>query len=289
MSVRLAVREDAARLEGFLLQHADGSMFPLGNLRQHGAVPTDHFRSMSFWIAEMDGQIAGAIGISQEGFVFPQMPEPDRPLTTAMHRSIVGRQLQGIIGPSEQAHRLIRDLGLSAAPVRHMGDEPQYGLDLQNLTLPDTVDLQLVELKEGHRDLVTEWRIQFMREVIGSGPQTAREKAVADVEGFLAMNTHRLLLRSGDPVSMTGFNSALPEIVQIGAVFTPPAFRRQGLARAAVAMHLSEAREHGVRRAVLSAANTSAARAYEAIGFRRIGDTSMIIFDGPQQVGPCPV
>jgi predicted GNAT family acetyltransferase len=54
-------------------------------------------------------------------------------------------------------------------------------------------------------------------------------------------------------------------------------------------MHLAEAHERGVRRAVLSAANPTAARAYTAIGFQRIGDTSMILFDGTQQVDPCPV
>jgi len=288
VSVRLADRDDAARVDAFLMQYADGSMFPLGNLRQHGVVPNDHFRSMEFWITEDGGSVTGVIGVSQEGFLFPQIPGPGTRLLRFVQRSIAGRPLQGIIGPRQQAHRLRAEFGLDTALVLHMGDEPQYGLDLQNLTLPDTVDLQLVELEEGHRGLVTEWRVQFMREVLGSGPQTARDKAISDVEGFLAKDTHRLLLRSGDPVSMTGFNSALPEIVQVGAVFTPPALRRQGLARAAVAMHLAEARGRGVRRAVLSAANQTAARAYEAIGFRRIGDFSMIIFDGPQQVSPCP-
>ena len=284
--MRLADRDDAARVDAFLLQHADDSMFPLGNLRRHGVVPTDHFRSMEFWITESNESITGVIGVSKEGFLFPQMQESGTCLPRFVQCSIAGRPLQGIIGPRWQAHRLRAEFGLDTAPVLHIGDEPQYGLDLQNLTMPDTVDLQLVELEEGHRDLVTEWRIQFIQEVIGSGPQTARDKAVVDVEGFLAMNTHRLLLRSGAPVSLTGFNSALPEIVQVGAVFTPPALRRQGLARAAVAMHLAEARERGIKRAVLSAANAKAARAYEAIGFRRIGDTSMIIFDGPQQVRP---
>ena len=286
--MRLANRDDAARVDAFLLQHADGSMFPLGNLRRHGVVPTDHYRSMEFWITEDNDSITGVIGVSREGFLFPQTPGPGKRLLRFVQRSIAGRPLQGIIGPRQQAHRLCAEFGLDTAPVLHVGDEPQYGLDLQNLTLPDTVDLQLVELEDGHRELATEWRVQFLQEVIGSGPPTARDKAVVDVDGFLAMNTHRLLLRSGDPVSMTGFNSALPEIVEVGAVFTPSALRRQGLARAAVAMHLTEAREHGVKRAVLSAANPKAARAYESIGFQRIGDTSMIVFDGPQRVGPCP-
>lgn len=288
MSVRLAVREDASRLEGFLLQHAEGSMFPLGNLRQHGAVPTDHFRSMEFRIAEKNGSITGTIGISKEGFVFPQVPELDSELLQFVKRSIAGRPLQGVLGPQKLAHRVLTDLGLEKAPVLHAGDEPQYGLDLSDLIVPATRELQLIGISDRHRELVTEWRGHFLQEVIGQEQQEAQSKAVKDVDGFVAMDTHRVLLRSGVPVALTGFNSALPEIVQVGAVFTPPDLRRQGLARTAVAMHLAEAHRCGVKRAVLSAASPNAARSYEAIGFKRIGDFSMIIFDGPQQVSPCP-
>jgi len=266
------------------MRHADGSMYPLGNLRQHGATRTDHARSMDFWIAEQDGAIFGTVGVSREGYVFPQVPEPNPMIAKAVRSAIAGRDLMGVIGPMAQVHWLLANLGLDGIPVRRLGDEPHYALDLVQLIQPGTDGLRLIRIDERRRELVTDWRTEFIQEVIGLAPDAARAKAVADVDGILAKDTHRVLLRNGAPAAFTGINAELPEIVQVGGVYTPPKSRRQGFARAAVAMHLSEARAAGVRRGVLSAASEAAARAYHAIGFRRIGDFSMNLFDGPQKV-----
>ena len=77
---------------------------------------------------------------------------------------------------------------------------------------------------------------------------------------------------------MTGLNAELPEAVQVGGVYTPPGMRGRGYARAAVALHLDQARRTGIPRAVLFAASDAAARAYTAIGFRPAGRMAMILF-----------
>ena len=74
-----------------------------------------------------------------------------------------------------------------------------------------------------------------------------------------------------------GFDAALPDIVQLGGIYTPPAVRGRGFAKVAVAASLLVARDRGSSRAVLFTNNPSAARAYEAIGFRRIGDYSLVL------------
>ena len=109
-------------------------------------------------------------------------------------------------------------------------------------------------------------------------------RAEEDIKGYAALDSHRVLYQDGVPVAMTGFNAVLSEAVQIGGVYTPPALRNRGLARRAVAMHLAEARENGVRKAILFAASTQAARAYEAVGFIRVGDFSVVLFEKPQVV-----
>ena len=58
-----------------------------------------------------------------------------------------------------------------------------------------------------------------------------------------------------------------------------PELRNQGLARAAVAMHLTEVAAQGVRHAILFAANPAAARAYEGIGFERRGTIAVALFE----------
>ena len=79
------------------------------------------------------------------------------------------------------------------------------------------------------------------------------------------------------PVSLSAFNAALPDIVQLGGIYTPPALRGRGFAKVVVAASLLVARDRGSSRAVLFTKNPSAARTYEAIGFRRIGDYSLVL------------
>ena len=77
---------------------------------------------------------------------------------------------------------------------------------------------------------------------------------------------------SDGPVSYSAFNASLPEIVQVGGVWTPPEQRGRGYARAVVAGSLLDARAERVVRAVLFTENPAARRAYEALGFQRVGE-----------------
>lgn len=79
------------------------------------------------------------------------------------------------------------------------------------------------------------------------------------------------------PVSLSVFNATLPDIVQIGPIYTPPNFRGRGFAKVAVAGSLIAASERGVSRSVLFTNNPSAVRSYEAVGFRRVGDYGLVL------------
>ncbi len=89
-----------------------------------------------------------------------------------------------------------------------------------------------------------------------------------------------LVEHHGVPVSFSGFNARLPDVVQIGGVFTPPALRSRGWARAAVASQLAAVIVEGVSRAILFTGedNPAGQRAYQAIGFRAIGDYGLLLF-----------
>src|SRR5206468_11065013 len=84
------------------------------------------------------------------------------------------------------------------------------------------------------------------------------------------------------PLSLHDALPILPEIVQIGGVWTPPELRGRGYGRAVVAGSLLAARERNVRRAVLFAdpRNTAAQRAYLALGFRIAGDYGLVLLKG---------
>lgn len=68
----------------------------------------------------------------------------------------------------------------------------------------------------------------------------------------------------------------------VGGVWTPPALRGRGYARAVVAASLLIAREQGVTRAIVFTGedNIPAQRAYVTLGFRRVGDYGIIGFAG---------
>ncbi len=76
------------------------------------------------------------------------------------------------------------------------------------------------------------------------------------------------------------FNARLPDCVQIGGVYTPPARRGHGYARAAVAGALLEARDAGATRSILFTGehNAAARAAYLALGYRVIGDFGLVLF-----------
>ncbi|HEY6061485.1 MAG TPA: GNAT family N-acetyltransferase, partial [Gemmatimonadales bacterium] len=81
------------------------------------------------------------------------------------------------------------------------------------------------------------------------------------------------------PVAFSAFNAALPDIVQVGGVWTPPELRNRGYGRAVVAGSLLDARSRGVTRAVLFAEREDAKRAYVGIGFRVVGEYGLLLFD----------
>jgi predicted GNAT family acetyltransferase len=87
----------------------------------------------------------------------------------------------------------------------------------------------------------------------------------------------------GAPVAYRQFNATLPEVVQVGGVWTPPSLRSRGYARAVVAGSLLAARAEGARRGVLFTGeeNVAAQRAYAAIGFRRVGDWGLLFLARP--------
>ena len=89
---------------------------------------------------------------------------------------------------------------------------------------------------------------------------------------------------AGVPVAMSAVNARLPDMVQIGGVYVPPELRSRGRGGAVVAAQLLEERARGVREAVLFANNDAAARAYERIGFARVGSYRVAILE--RQVTP---
>jgi RimJ/RimL family protein N-acetyltransferase len=270
---------DRPAIEAFLTKHIVTSMFPLSNLRNHG-MDGGHPRAVTFWVRWGAGQITDVVTVTDEGFAFPQCPTmPWSDLRVAL----AGQALRGIMGDAEQVAGMRAALNwTNAADLDDI--EPLYHLALVDSQLPKCAGYALEPLGRAPQNMVQNWRVAYLNDrgvFPGDAPDKTAQKQLAD---YLAADSHRVLYRDGKPVGMTGFNAQLPQVVQIGGVFTPDEFRGQGVARRAVGLHLKEARENGVTDAILFAANDSAARAYEAIGFEKIGAFAMVSYKDPQVI-----
>ena len=277
--MRPATVQDRPAIENLLNARRATSMFPLSNLRHYG-MEGGHHLAMNFWLREKSAEITDILGITEAGMVMPQCPTAPWSEVAAILR---GRTIIGVIGDGSQVAGIKESVPLP----QHDGIdavEPRYGLMLDAMQMPDGAGLTLVQVKDAPRDLMEAWRAAYIEEAMPLPGQDYVATARSDIASYIARDSHRVLYRDGVPVSFTGFNATLPDIVQIGGVWTPPELRCQGLARKAVALHLAEAAISGVKEAVLFAASPQAARAYEAIGFQRDGDFAFYLYPKPQVI-----
>lgn len=271
--LRLATEADGPAIVTFLRDHIESSMFPLANLVDHG-FGRNHPNAQRIWIETEGPDVTGLIALTEAGSLLPQFPTErvDR-----FAEAIDGERIAMILGEACQVSALRTALGLIKAPLRTLSVEPHFSLDLSDLIVSDGEGV-LAPLSAAPTQLLVDWRVAYEVETFGGEPSALRADAARQIARWTAEGSHRVLMSAGQPIAMTGFNARLPDIVQIGGVWTPPDLRRRGHARRAVALHLSEARKAGVSRAVLFAASQPAARAYRAIGFHQIGEFSLCIF-----------
>lgn len=270
-----ATEADIPEIVEFLQPRAVTSMFPLNNLYEFG-LNGDHPRAPIMWISRDDGRITDILSFTNEGMVMPQCPNKDwRQFVEPLN----GRDLIGIIGPADQCRSFLEKFGMSRTPTTLDHDEPQYELNLENLIVPDGVG-EIVPLQEADKNLMIQWRYDYEIEALKQPPEIAEPTASRDYETYTAKISHVTLMDGDNALCTTGFNARLPDIVQIGGVYTPPELRGKGYARRAVALHLAQARDEGVKRATLFSANEFASRAYQAIGFTYVGEWTLCLFDG---------
>lgn len=278
MTLRPAAEADLPGLGAFLRPRVEGSMFLLANLRDYGLGGTAP-NALTLWLQDGPDGPRGALGITNGGMVLVQMPDAGAADWRAAAARIGSRPCTGLFGPADQARFLLDALGLTGAPTRLDADEAGFTLPLEGLILPDVPGTDLRPAGAADRPLLTDWRIAYHTEVLGTAAAEAPALAARDVAGWIAAGSHRLLWQDGAPVALTGFNARLDDVVQVGGVFVPPALRGRKLAQRAVALHLAEARTEGATRAVLFAVSDTAAGAYRAIGFTPCGAVSLILFD----------
>lgn len=260
----------------FLEARVEKAMFPLNNLHRYG-LDADVPYGPRMWMTRDNSEVSGVLTYLTNGTVMPACPVD---MTCAM---LPGRNLLNLIGPANLVRPVIDRFGLNAKPFDLDQDEPHFALDLADMHIPEGPG-ELRPLEAADEGTILCWREAYLIEALGYSSERAQREAAIAYRAQISSGLYRVLFDGATPLCVTGFNAVLPQIVQIGGVYTPSTLRARGHARRAVALHLQEARAQGVSRATLFSASPAAQRAYEAIGFQRIGDWTIFLRPEAQRV-----
>src|SRR4051794_20645853 len=279
--VRLVAPDEQPALESFLLAHADSSLFLRSFLSRGGLVDEGQPLQGTYAAAFRDGEVVGVAMHASAGWVVLQAPEA----TVAVARHAVGatqRAIVAIVGPCSQAEAARMGLGLSDRKLQKHSCEDLFALDMSDLITPPQLASERVlcrRAETGDLSRLRGWRFYYEMESTGlPDSEETRKIANTGIEGHVERREAFVLEVDGQPVSMCTYNARADDMVQIGGVWTPPGLRGRGYARMVVAGALQHGKDEGLKRAILYTEVLSARRAYEALGFQRIGDYGVIVF-----------
>jgi uncharacterized protein len=275
MSAVVLLPGDEPRVERFLLAHADSSLFLRSNLRAAGLVFEDK-RLQGTWVAEEEqGELTGIVCHAWNGNLLFQAPRHAAQLA-AFARQQSGRKVEGLVGPWEQVQPAREALKLDETPPSFSSLEHLFALSLAELRVPSAPG-ECRRVAPEDFEAVVEQRAAFVIEALGGKPSPSIRSGA---EALVAEGSYFVVRHEGRVVASGCFNARLPDCVQLGGIYTPPEDRNRGYARQLVAGMLLAARGEGVTRAVLftDEHNAAAQRAYEAIGFRRIGEYGLVLW-----------
>jgi len=278
--MRLLTPADESLVDAFLASHRDSSMFLRANARRTGLTYRGATGEATYAGVLRDGRIAGVAAHCWNGMVLLQAPDDAADLARACV-GLSGRAVTGLSGPLEQVQPARSALQIDAADLALDGAEGLYALDLPELVVPEALSDGAVVCRPPlpeERDMLCAWRMAYDIEILGATDSEEHRRRAADfLDAQIAEGNAWVAMSGAVLVSLSAFNASLPDIVQLGGIYTPPEFRGRGFAKAAVAASLLVARDRGPSRAVLFTNNPSAVRTYAAIGFRRIGDYSLLL------------
>lgn len=285
---RALTERDRPELDTFLQRHADTTMFLRSNLYMVGLTYEGKVFEAEYVGAFEKGRL---VGVAAHAWNHNLLVQAEQHLDALVCQtvSLSRRPVAGFLGPVDQVKEAIAALHLEGIEPMHFGNDDLYGLDLLEMSLPSKLqsgDVVCRGARTGDLSRLTEWRVAYCAEVLGDQiDDQLREEARELILKLHEQGDLWVLEDQGHLVAMTAFNAKVPDCVQVGGVWTPPEQRGRGFARSVVAGSLVQARDRGVRRGILFTDNPAASRAYESIGFRKIGTFGFVLFHDPVMVG----
>jgi RimJ/RimL family protein N-acetyltransferase len=257
-------------------------MFLRSNARAAGLVDRGERLQGTYAATIVEGAIVAVAAHAWSGLVLLQAPTEDLADVVRLATQRSRRAVRGFAGPWSQVVAARRTLELHDRAATLESCEDLFELELSGLAIPEAPGTTARRATANDLELLTDWRHDYMVEALHAAPGQSLRATSRDEMRRMIDDRSGFVLESADGtrVAYSGFNARLPDVVQIGGVFTPREQRGRGYARAIVAASLVEARREGVARALLftDRLNIAARRAYVALGFEPIGDYGLLMF-----------
>jgi GNAT superfamily N-acetyltransferase len=284
--IAAASEADRPALDAYLAARSDTCMLLRSNLRTVGLTwspPAGAVAQAQYVVARRDGALIGVAGHAWNGNLLLQTDADAGALAIAAAR-LSRRPVAGLLGAVDQVASTRAALGLGDAPVNLDSEETLMALALDRLAVPPALrdgEVTGRPATAADREVLVAWRAAYLVETGVHAPgSSAQALAAAAIDGALARQQVWVVERDGAPVAMCTHNAVLPDSVQVGGVFTPPALRGRGFARTVVVRSLLDARAAGAARAILFTPRPDAVAAYRAVGFEPIGRYAVVLFAG---------
>lgn len=273
-------------LQTYLSIYKDSSLFMLGNIYKSGLTFNnqpyhgDYLGSFS-----KQSQINGVLAHYWNGSLMIQTESKDIiSELTETFCSYCTRPINQILGQDEQVISLIENLGLDDRYFSSNTQEELYRIDLVNLApqINKIKNYSLVSAAQTDETILLQWLRDYEIQTLNAeNNQNLLNHVKKRVEQIKSQQFSYVLKVDDNPVALCGSNSNLPDVIQIGPIWTPPEYRNNGYARLVLNEVLLKAKEHGIKRAVLFSDNPIAIKIYTAIGFKHFDYYRLAILKQP--------
>jgi GNAT superfamily N-acetyltransferase len=273
----------AGMLDRFLMTRAESSLILIANARSGDLEDRSGIFQGTYAAYRGGDDITGVAAHYWNGMVFFQAPENVSGLFHAVVTSS-GRKCTGIAGPYDQVQQILPEI-LKKNPHPAMnGRDTLFSLSLDALIIPGVLEQCGVTCRHPADEEVpalADLRIAFMREHAGPAMRASLENEARELVNCQQQAGNLWVLeKAGKIVATSAVSAGIPEMVQLGGVYTLPGYRNRGYGGAVVAGSLIGMRARGVQKAILFTGTDmpAAQTMYRALGFRPIGEYGLVIF-----------
>jgi uncharacterized protein len=262
--------------DDFLKTRAETSMFLRSNAKKVGLdYEQNQPYKAHYYGAFQEGHLQGVIAFCWNGNILIQCPPLSllENLLNFIKDDLPHFKIKGVIAPSLQCNKLKEHLKVKDENINFQCVDVVLALNLKDIKIPmplQSGEYSLRYPQENELNKLAKWRVAYEKESFDA--VTSYESAFQEISSEHQNDELFVLEHECQIVSMAAYNAKLPDIVQIGGVYTPPSLRRRQYARSAVAGALLKAYGNGIQNSVLFSNNVFAIKSYESLGYKKCED-----------------